>query len=126
MKRMKTMDDCIFCKIAEGKIPSTKVYEDEKILAFRDINPQAPVHVIFIPKEHLLSCADEINESNSAIIADIFTAIAKVAKQLGLKDGYRIINNCGKFGAQSVRHIHFHLLGGAQLPEDMGVRTKGL
>ncbi|MBE6891499.1 MAG: histidine triad nucleotide-binding protein [Ruminococcaceae bacterium] len=114
--------DCIFCKIVAGEIPCSKVYEDEKILAFKDINPQAPVHVIFIPKQHILTCADDINDSNKEIIGDIFAAISKVAKELGLADGYRIINNCGKHGAQSVKHIHFHLLGGAQLPEDMGVR----
>ena len=110
-------EDCIFCKIAAGEIPSTKVYEDDKILAFKDIAPQAPVHIVFIPKDHILSCADDITEENSAIIADIFVAIAKTAKQLGLENGYRIINNCGEDGAQSVKHIHFHLLGGEKLSE---------
>lgn len=114
--------DCIFCKIAAGEIPCTKVYEDEQILAFKDINPQAPIHIVFIPKQHIMSCADDINNSNKNIIGDIFSAIANVAKDLNLSEGYRIINNCGKHAAQSVKHIHFHLLGGAQLPEDMGVR----
>ena len=121
-KRKETTMDCIFCKIVAGEIPCSKVYEDEKILAFKDINPQAPIHVIFIPKQHILTCADDINDANKEIFGDIFAAISKVAKELGLADGYRIINNCGKHGAQSVKHIHFHLLGGAQLPEDMGVR----
>jgi len=113
------MDNCIFCKIVAGEIPCTKVYEDDKILAFKDINPQAPVHVIFIPKQHILSCADDINSENKAIIADIFEAIPKVAKQLGLTNGYRIINNCGEDGAQTVKHIHFHLLGGKKLSETL-------
>lgn len=111
------MKDCLFCKIAAGEIPSSRVYEDDKVIGFRDIAPQAPVHIVFIPKEHILSSADDINEENSGIIADIFVAIAKAAKQLGLKNGYRIINNCGSDGCQSVKHIHFHLLGGEQLPE---------
>ena len=108
---------CIFCKIASGEIPSDKVYEDEKVVAFRDIAPQAPVHIVFIPKDHILSSADDITEENATIIADIFVAIKKTAKTLGLENGYRIINNCGEDGAQSVKHIHFHLLGGKKLPE---------
>ena len=111
------MKDCLFCKIAAGEIPCTKVFENDKVLAFKDIAPQAPVHIVFIPKEHVLSCADEISAENSGIIADIFEAIAKTAKQLGLENGYRIINNCGEDGCQSVKHIHFHLLGGTKLPE---------
>lgn len=110
-------DDCIFCKIAAGEIPSAKVYEDDKVLAFKDINPQAPVHIIFIPKEHILSSADEITPDNAEIIADIFAAIASTAKKLGLSNGYRVINNCGEDGAQTVKHIHFHLLGGTKLSE---------
>ena len=110
-------DDCIFCRIASGEIPASVVYEDEKVMAFRDIAPQAPVHVVFIPKDHVLSSADDITEENAGIVADIFLAIAKPAKTLGLENGYRIINNCGEDGAQSVRHIHFHLLGGEKLPE---------
>ena len=110
-------DDCIFCKIAAGEIPSAKVYEDENVIAFRDIAPQAPVHVVFIPKDHVLSAADDITEDNAKIIADIFVAIKKTAESLGLENGYRIINNCGEDGAQSVKHIHFHLLGGKKLPE---------
>ena len=108
------MSDCVFCKIVDGSIPSKKVYEDERILAFHDIQPQAPVHVVFIPKEHIC-CANAINEENSDIIAHIFTKIPLVAKELGLENGYRIVNNCGEDGGQSVFHIHFHLLGGKKL-----------
>ena len=106
--------DCIFCKIAAGEIPSKKVYEDEKVLAFYDIAPEAPVHFLVIPKEHI-KCADEINENNSEIIAHIFEVISKVAKELGLETGYRIVNNCGEDGGQTVGHLHFHVLGGRLL-----------
>lgn len=101
--------DCLFCKIVEGSIPSTKIYEDEFIYAFADIDPQAPFHAIVIPKEHI-SSADEISENNSFLIAKVFEAIAKIAKQENLENGYRIVNNCGKDGGQTVGHIHFHLL----------------
>ncbi|MBE6718691.1 MAG: histidine triad nucleotide-binding protein [Ruminococcaceae bacterium] len=110
--------DCIFCKIISGSIPSNKVYEDEQILAFHDINPQAPVHVIVIPKQHIQS-ADEVNEFNSPIVAKIFEAIPKIAKQCNLENGYRIITNIGNDGCQSVSHMHFHLLGGKKLPESI-------
>lgn len=103
--------DCIFCKIANGEIPSTKVYEDEKILAFKDLDPQAPVHVLIIPKEHIRWALD-ITEENSAVIAHIFSKIPEIAKEQGLTDGFRIVNNCGESAGQSVHHIHFHLLGG--------------
>lgn len=107
--------DCIFCKIAKGEIPSAKVYEDEKVLAFRDIEPQAPVHILIIPKEHIKS-ANEINEENSAIIGHIFSVAAKIAVQEGIaEDGYRIVNNCGEGGGQTVGHLHFHMLGGRAL-----------
>lgn len=105
--------DCIFCKIALGEITSQKVYEDEKILAFNDLNPIAPVHILIIPKEHI-SSADELNEKNSNIVGYIFEVASKIAKDKKL-DGYRIINNCGKNGGQSVNHLHFHLLGGKKL-----------
>ncbi len=111
--------DCIFCKIVNGDIPSTKVYEDDKILAFKDIAPQAPVHVVIIPKEHILTCANDITEENADIVAYIFTKIPHIAKLMGTEDGYRIVNNCGEKGAQSVFHIHFHLLGGEQLSGNM-------
>ncbi len=108
------MSDCIFCKIVDGSIPSKKVYEDDKILAFYDLEPQAPVHVLVIPKLHIC-CANEVNESNADVIAHIFTKIPGIAKSLGLENGYRIVNNCGEHGCQSVKHMHFHILGGAQL-----------
>lgn len=107
--------DCIFCKIVNGEIPSKKAYEDDKILAFFDINPQAPTHIIIIPKEHI-ACADEINESNADVVAYIFSKIPVIAKEQGL-DGYRIINNCKENGGQTVFHLHFHLLGGKKLSE---------
>ena len=111
--------DCLFCKIAAGEIPSTKVYEDETVYAFRDINPQAPVHVVIIPKKHIASSADEITAANSGTIAALFEAIPKVAKAAGLTGGYRIVHNCGPDACQSVQHIHFHLLGGKQLADSM-------
>lgn len=103
--------DCIFCKIAAGEIPSTKVYDDDTVVAFNDLDPQAPVHVLIIPKEHIASAA-EINESNSAVVAHIFEVAAKIAAEKGLKDGFRIVNNCGDSAGQSVKHLHFHLMGG--------------
>ncbi len=109
------MSDCIFCKIANGEIPSNKAYEDDKVLAFYDLDPQAPKHVLIIPKEHI-SSANEINEENSSIVAHIFVVAAKIAKELGVSEsGYRIVNNCGKDGGQSVQHLHFHLLGGRSM-----------
>lgn len=110
--------DCLFCKIAAGEIPSAKVYENEKILAFRDISPQAPVHILIIPKEHIAS-ANEINAENCEIVGEIFKAIPEIASSEGLKNGYRIISNVGNDGAQSVHHLHFHLLGGKKLTEKM-------
>ena len=103
--------DCIFCKIAAGEIPSKKAYEDESVLAFYDLEPQAPVHILIIPKAHIASCA-EITEENSAVVAHIFEVAAKLGKELGLDNGYRIVNNCGSDGGQTVHHLHFHLMGG--------------
>lgn len=103
------MADCLFCKIAAGEIPSTKVYEDEFVYAFLDIEPQAPFHAIIIPKEHIASAA-EINEENSGLIAKVFEAAAKIAENEKLEKGFRIVNNCGSDGGQTVGHIHFHLL----------------
>ncbi|MDO5123444.1 MAG: histidine triad nucleotide-binding protein [Eubacteriales bacterium] len=111
--------DCIFCKIVNGDIPSNKVYEDDKIYAFKDINPQAPVHVVIIPKEHILTCANDITEENVGVVAHIFTKIPEIAKICGTEEGYRIVNNCGEKGAQTVFHLHFHLLGGEQLSEKL-------
>ena len=110
--------DCIFCKIAAGEIPSTKVFENEKVLAFKDLNPQAPVHILVIPKTHI-SSADEINSDNAELVADIFAVISTIAKSAGLTNGYRIITNIGDDGCQSVKHMHFHLLGGKKLYDTM-------
>ena len=110
--------DCLFCKIIHGEIPSGKVYEDDTVFAFRDIAPQAPVHVLIVPKEHIPS-ADAITEENSARVAEIFAAIPKIAAECGLTNGYRVITNCGEDGCQSVKHLHFHLLGGKKLAEEM-------
>ena len=110
--------DCIFCKIVSGDIPSRKVYEDERIYAFHDISPMAPVHVLIVPKKHIAS-ADEITTESSADVAAIFAAIPAIAKTLGLSNGYRVITNCGEDGCQSVKHLHFHLLGGKKLPETL-------
>lgn len=105
--------DCLFCKIINGEIPSIKVYEDETVFAFRDIEPQAPTHILIIPKEHIKSAA-ELDESNSSVVAHIFEVAAKIAKQEGLDDGFRIVNNCGDLAGQSVKHLHFHLMGGRE------------
>lgn len=103
------MADCLFCKIVAGEIPSTKIYEDESVYAFADIDPQAPFHAIVIPKQHITSAA-EIDSNNSALISKVFEAIAKIAKQENLENGFRVVNNCGVDGGQTVGHIHFHLL----------------
>ena len=110
------MNDCLFCKIIAGDIPSAKVYEDDTVFAFRDINPQAPVHVLIIPKEHIRSAAD-ITTENSAVIAHIFEVATKIAKDEGCSDGFRIVNNCGDSAGQTVKHLHFHLIGGRTLGE---------
>ena len=110
--------DCLFCEIIKGNIPSSKVYEDEWCYAFYDINPQAPVHVLVVPKCHIAS-ADGIDAENSAYVARIFEAIPAIAKQEKLENGYRVITNCGEDGCQSVRHLHFHILGGRRLSENM-------
>lgn len=108
------MADCVFCKIAAGEIPSKKVYEDGQVLAFYDLEPQAPVHVLVIPKAHIPS-AREITPENSSVVAHIFEVIAQLARELGLENGFRVINNCGRDGMQSVPHLHFHLLGKRQM-----------
>ncbi len=109
---------CIFCKIIAGEIPSTKVYEDETVFAFRDINPQAPTHILVVPKAHIGSVA-EISPENSAVVAHIFEMIAKIAEEEGLAGGYRVVSNCGPDARQSVQHLHFHILGGRELTEQM-------
>ena len=111
--------NCIFCKIIAGEIPSSKVYEDEYCYAFRDINPQTPVHILVVPKEHIAS-ADEICAENSRFVSAIFEAIPKIAKSEGLENGYRVITNCGDDACQTVKHLHFHIMGGRKLPENMG------
>ena len=110
--------DCLFCSIIKGEIPSKKVYEDDACYAFLDINPQAPVHCLVVPKEHIAS-ADAINANNANAVAAIFTAIPKIAAELGLANGYRIVSNIGEDGCQSVKHLHFHILGGKKLSENM-------
>ena len=110
--------DCIFCAIINGDIPSKKVYEDEKCYAFHDIAPQAAVHFLVVPKEHIAS-VDEVNEENSALVAHIFTVIPKIARELGLDGGYRVVTNIGENGCQSVKHLHFHVLGGEKLSDKM-------
>lgn len=106
--------DCIFCKIIAGEIPSTKVFENEYVLAFKDIAPQAPFHVVIIPKQHIKSAA-EITDKNSELVAKVFEAAAVIAKENGLKNGFRIVNNCGTDGGQTVEHLHFHMLAGRLL-----------
>ena len=110
--------DCLFCSIIKGEIPSTKVYENEAVYAFRDINPQAPTHILVVPKTHIPS-ADAVTAENSTAVAAIFRAIPEIAKAEGLKDGYRVITNIGEHGCQSVKHLHFHVVGGKQLSEKM-------
>ena len=109
------MEDCLFCKIVKGEIPCTKVYEDDKVFSFKDIDPKAPVHILIVPKKHI-SSLNEVTEEDSELIAYIFTVIKKLAKELGVAEsGYRVVSNCGEDGGQSVLHIHFHLLGGRTL-----------
>ncbi len=106
------MDNCIFCKIIKGEIPSEKVYEDDEIIAFKDINPAAPIHILVVPKKHIETLLD-IKEEDNYLISKIFAIINKIAKQIGIeKNGFRIIANCGKDSGQEVMHIHFHLLAG--------------
>ena len=112
------MSDCLFCKIVAGQIPSTKVYEDDRVLAFRDIAPMAPTHILVIPKTHIASVA-QITPENSAVVAHIFTVIPKIAEAEGLVDGYRVVSNCGAHAGQTVQHLHFHILGGRQLTLEM-------
>jgi histidine triad (HIT) family protein len=103
--------DCIFCKIANGEIPSTKVYEDETVVAFNDLEPQAPTHILVIPKAHITSAADVTGE-NSSVVAHIFEVIAKLSEELKMTDGFRVVTNCGESAGQTVKHLHFHLLSG--------------
>ena len=112
------MSDCLFCKIIAGAIPSTKVYEDETVFAFRDIAPQAPTHILVIPKQHMASVND-VTAENSAVVAHIFEVIPQIAKAEGLDGGYRVVSNCGAAAGQTVHHLHFHILGGKALSLEM-------
>lgn len=112
------MENCLFCKIIAGDIPSTKVYEDEKILAFRDIAPMAPTHILVIPKVHIPS-VDGVTAENSAVVAHIFEIIPQIAAAEGLVNGYRVVSNCGADAGQTVPHLHFHILGGKVLNTEM-------
>lgn len=115
MKSGEIMDDCIFCKIVKGEIPSTKIYEDNYMFCFKDIKPEAPVHIVIVPKEHIESI-NAITIDNSKIISHIYLKVSNIAKGLGIKDsGYRLVCNCGEDGGQNVNHLHFHLLGGRKL-----------
>ena len=109
---------CIFCKIIAGEIPSTKVYEDETVYAFRDINPMAPTHILVIPKVHMAS-VNEVTAENSAVVAHIFEVIPQIAAAEGLANGYRVVSNCGPDAGQTVNHLHFHILGGKELSLQM-------
>ena len=114
-KGVKSMCECIFCKIVSGEIPCSKIYEDDSVLCFNDINPEAPCHVIIIPKKHIRSL-NELDADDADLIGHIFMVAKEVAKKLNIeKDGYRIVNNCGINGGQSVNHMHFHLLGGRMM-----------
>jgi len=110
--------DCLFCKIIAGDIPSTKVYEDDLVYAFRDIAPQAPTQILVIPKAHLAS-VNEVSSGNSAVVAHIFEVIPQIAAAEGLTDGYRVVSNCGADAGQTVHHLHFHILGGRKLALEM-------
>ena len=112
------MSDCLFCKIIAGDIPSTKVYEDETVFAFRDINPQAPTHILVIPKAHISGC-NGVTADNSGVVAHIFEVIPQIAQAEGLVNGYRVVSNCGPDAGQTVPHLHFHILGGKTLNLEM-------
>ena len=110
--------NCLFCKIIAGDIPSSKVYEDDTVYAFRDIAPQAPTHILVIPKVHMSGCND-VTAENSAVVAHIFEVIPQIAKAEGLENGYRVVSNCGEDAGQTVPHLHFHILGGKKLALEM-------
>ena len=112
------MSNCLFCKIIAGDIPSTKVYEDELVYAFRDIAPQAPTHILVIPKTHIEDC-NGVTADNSAVVAHIFEVIPQIARAEGLDSGYRVVSNCGADAGQTGQHLHFHILGGKKLALEM-------
>ena len=109
-ERVNIMSDCLFCKIIDGEIPSTKAYEDDRILAFHDVDPQAPVHVLIVPKKHIASL-DDLTSEDESLVAYIMLKIKDIAADLGLENGYRVVINCGEDGQQTVKHLHFHVLG---------------
>jgi histidine triad (HIT) family protein len=112
--------DCIFCKIVNGEIPSDSVYQDEEIIAFRDINPQAPVHIVIIPRKHIASLSD-LSQGDSALVGRMVLVANKLAKEEGIAEkGYRVVINCGKEGGQLVPHLHLHLVGGRKLSDQVG------
>ncbi|MDR0915851.1 MAG: histidine triad nucleotide-binding protein [Oscillospiraceae bacterium] len=113
------MSDCLFCKIVAGDIPSAKVYEDDDVLAFRDVEPQAPTHVLVVPKTHITSI-DALTDGTVALASACLTAIPKVAAAEGLTNGYRVISNIGEDGGQTVPHLHFHVIGGKKLSNHGG------
>lgn len=111
------MDDCIFCKIINGDIPSNKVYEDEDILAFKDVNPQMPIHILVVPKKHIESII-ALSDEDEILVGKIFTAIRKITNELGIdKTGFRVISNCGEDAGQTVKHLHFHILAGDKMTD---------
>ena len=110
--------DCLFCKIIAGDIPSTKVYEDDKVLAFKDINPMAPVHILIIPKVHIEG-ANALDSDNVGVVSDIMLTARRIAEELGLSEGWRLVTNVGEHGGQTVKHLHFHLLGGKKLNTEL-------
>ena len=112
------MENCLFCKIISGEIPSAKVYEDDRVYAFRDINPQAPVHILVVPRKHIPSM-DMIDQADDEELASCLRAVRNIAKQENLVNGYRVVSNCGPDACQSVPHLHFHILGGTQLADGM-------
>ena len=112
------MENCLFCKIVKGEIPSSRVYENESVYAFRDINPQAPVHILVVPKEHV-SSLDDISGCSDRELAECLRVVSTIASQEGLKSGYRLVSNCGADACQSVPHLHFHILGGRQMADRM-------
>ena len=114
-KECSPLEDCLFCMIAEGKIPSKKLYEDDQVVAFYDINPQAKVHFLVVPRKHISSAA-ALTEEDGALLGHIFAVIAKLAAEQGLNNGYRVISNVGEDAGQTVKHLHFHVLGGEKLP----------
>ncbi len=110
--------DCLFCKIIAGDIPSTKVYENDKVLAFKDINPMAPVHILIIPKVHIEG-ANALDSDNVGVVSDIMLTARRIAEELGLSEGWRLVTNVGEHGGQTVKHLHFHLLGGKKLNTEL-------